>query len=144
MRVVLEVTVAHPVERVWPYLAVLEKRAEFVPQLTEMTRLGTGPVEVGAEWRSVGRIGLWKVSAIDTLTAFEPESLVAWDTSQPWNAHTEYRLEPIDSQTSVIHLDFEAHPSGWLRVMDWFPDSMLTQAMRNDHQRIEAILDAEV
>ena len=143
MKVVANIPVAHPVHSVWPYLAVLEKRSEFVPQLDEMIRIGSGPVGVGAEWRSLGRIGPWKVSATDTLTDYEPESLVAWDTSEPWNAHTEYQLESINDRESVIHLDFEAHPSGWLRLMDWVPDSMLKQAMTNDHRRIEAILDGD-
>ena len=141
MKVVFDLSVGHPLDRVWPYLAVLEKRAEFVPQLDEMTRIGTGPVEVGAQWRSVGRIGPWKVSAIDTLTIYEPVSRVGWDTSEPWNAQTEYRLKPLDDDSTVIHMDFEARPSGWLRIMDWFPDSMLNQAMISDHQRLEAILD---
>lgn len=141
MKVAFDLTVGHPPDRVWPYLAELGKRAEFVPQLDEMTRIGSGPVEVGAEWRSVGRIGPWKVTATDTVTVHEPVSRVGWDTSEPWNAHTEYELTPLGEGQTVIHLEFEARPSGWLRVMDWFPDSMLKQAMISDHRRLEAILD---
>lgn len=141
VKVVFDLTLGHPPDRVWPYLAVLEKRAEFVPQLDEMTRIGTGPVGVGAEWRSVGRMGPWKVSAIDTLTSYEPLSRVGWDTSEPWNARTEYQLTPLDEGSTVIHMAFEADPSGWLRIMDWVPDSMLKRAMISDHRRLEAILD---
>ena len=143
MRIVDGFTIGHPAERVWPYLAELERRLEFIPQLVEMKRISTGPVEPGAEWKGVTRVGLWIVASTDRLTDFEPETRVAWETSAPWNARTEYRLEALGDDQSVVHLDFEAHPSGWLGLMDWLPDSLLKRAMSDDYQRLEKLLDEQ-
>lgn len=143
MRIVDDFSIGHPVEKVWPYLTVPEKWLEFIPALVERTRLNTGPVEPGAEWKSVDRIGPWKIEFTDRLAEIEPETRVVWIQSEPWNARTEYRLEPVDDHQSVIHMDFEANLSGWMRLMELLPASMLNRTIRNDYRRLEQHLDEE-
>ncbi len=143
MRIVADLPIGHPAEKVWPYLTVPEKWLEFIPSLLERTRVDTGPIEPGAEWRSVDRIGPWKIEFTDKLAEIEPETRVVWIQSEPWNARTEYRLEAVDDHRSVIHVNFEANLSGWMRLMELLPDSTLRRTIRNDYRRLEQLLDEE-
>lgn len=76
--IVDDFSIQHPAEKVWPYLTVPEKWLEFIPALVERTRIDTGPVEPGAEWKSVDRIGPRKVEFTDLLAEIEPETRVVW------------------------------------------------------------------
>lgn len=143
MRTIFTVTLDHPVEVVWPYLAEPEKWLEYTPSLAERTRLDNGPIAPGSIWRSADRIGPVRVHFTDELIEMEPMRRVVWKQSAPWNSEVEFRLESVGKATTV-HIDFTGRPSGKIRWLDLVPDPLATVIYRNDMKTLASLLDQRV
>ena len=141
MNIAIEVNLRHSVELLWPYLADPERWPEWIPALEERTRLDDGPLQPGSTWKSVDRVGPFRVEFTDKLVEIEPMRRVVFEESAPWNGWGEYLLEPTDEGGATLRVRFEAKPRGTIRFLGWLPDALSTYVMKKDYQRLERLLD---
>ena len=124
-RIIVDATVGHPVEAVFPYLADPTRWHDFAPAVDFRHQIGDGPLEVGTRWRSTDRIGPFRIHFIDELDVLEPNRRVVWLSSAPWNARVEYACEETDSGTRIradyfgVLSDSLRWQVGWLPVWGW-------------------------
>ena len=83
-----------------------------------------------------------KIRFTDELAEFEHNRRVAWASSSPWNAWTEYVLETAGGGTRVRTI-YEGDVDGWLRVLSWAPSAVIGNILRKDFVRLEARLNAK-
>lgn len=138
-RVTVKAAVDHPVEQVFTYLADPASWHEFVPAVALRRPLSGGPTEIGSTWQSVDRIGPFKIRFTDTLLELEPGRRVAWGSSAPWNARTEYVLEAVGDATRVT-ATYEGDIGGWLRLLAWLPGPIVAWILSRDFKRLDAML----
>jgi uncharacterized protein YndB with AHSA1/START domain len=141
MRIEFSVRYQHSVERVFPYLAEPEKWLEYVPALVERTRIDPGPLGPGSRWRSVDRVGPFRVHFVDELVALEPDRRVEFRQSAPWNSRVEYRVDP-DGGATIVHVEFTASPSGRVAWLGLMPDALATRIFRRDMEGLATVLAA--
>jgi uncharacterized protein YndB with AHSA1/START domain len=144
MKVAIELKMRHSVEVLWPYLADPETWPEWIPALVERTRLDNGPLQPDSTWKSVDRVGPFRVEFTDKLIEIKPMRRVVFEQSDPWNGWGEYLLEPIDENKAMLRVRFEAKPTGVLRLVDWLPDAFSAYVMKKDYLRLDNLLDKEV
>jgi len=141
-RVTVEATIDRPVERVFAYLADPTSWHEFVPAVVLRRRIGSGPVVIGSTWEAIDRIGPLKIRFIDELAEMETGRRVVWESSSPWNARTEYVLEPTASGTRV-RARYQGDIGGWLRLLAWLPGPVVSRILRQDLTRLGRLLATE-
>jgi uncharacterized protein YndB with AHSA1/START domain len=143
MKVAMEVKMRHSVEVLWPYLADPERWPDWIPALVERTRLDSGAVRPDSTWKSVDRVGPFRVEFTDKLIEIEPMRRVVFEQSAPWNGWGEYLLEPSNEDEAMLSVRFEAKPTGVLRLLDWLPDAFSAYVMKKDYLRLDNLLDKE-
>ena len=140
MRIDFTISFAQPVEVVFPYLADPSTWGDYVPAVVERSLKTDGPIGPGSTWKSIDRVGPFRVEFTDELVELESDRRVRWRHSPPWNALTECLVEPTESGCDVsVH--FEARLTGKLRWMDLMPDAMATRVLRADFERLRRLLD---
>ena len=97
---------------------------------------------IGTRWTAVDRIGPLKIHFTDELAAYDHNRRVAWASSAPWNARTEYVVAP-DSTGTEVRTVYEGDVDGWLRVLSWAPSALIGSVLRRDFARLEARLNAK-
>lgn len=141
-RVVLDVHLPHPPERVYPYLADPARWPEFAPAVEFRQRIGDGPPEVGSRWWAIDRIGPFRVRFADVLESVEPGRLVVWHSTSPWNSRVEYACASENGGTRV-HAVYEGDIAGWLRVVAFLPAFAWDWILMRDFQGLTRLLHAE-
>lgn len=144
MKVAIEVKMRHSARVLWPYLADPGTYPEWIPNLVERTRLDDGPLEPGATWKAIDRVGPVRVEFTYRLIEIEPARKVLFELSSPLNGQGGYVLEPIDDDGTMLSVRFETKPTGVLGLVDWLPDAFLAYVMKKDYLRLDDILDGEV
>ena len=87
-------TIAHPVDRVFAYLADPLRWHEFAPACVFRRQIGDQPPRIGTRWMATDRIGPFRFHFIDELAELEPNRRVVWLSSAPWNSRVEYVCTP--------------------------------------------------
>lgn len=141
-RVVIDVHLPHPPERVFPFLADPGRWPEFAPAVAFRQRIGDGPVEVGSRWRAVDRIGPFRVRFADVLESIEPGRRVVWHSTSPWNSRVVYVCDPENGGTRV-HADYAGDIAGWLRVVAFLPTFAWEWILMRDFHGLTRLLHAE-
>lgn len=142
-RVTLDVRMAHPPERVFPYFADPGRWSEFAPAVAFRQRIDDGPPEVGSRWWAVDRIiGPFKVRFADELESIEPLRRVVWHSTSPWNSRVEYVCVP-DGAGTRVHADYEGDVAGWLRLVALLPTFVLARILMRDFRGLTGVLEAE-
>ena len=142
-RVSLDVTIGHPPERVFPWLADPARWPAWAPAVVERRRIGDGPLAAGSEWAAVDAIGPFRIRFIDTLVHLEPDERVVCDSSTPWNSRVEYRLLPHPDGTRIL-ARYEGDVSGWLRLVALLPTVVLARILMRDFHCLRRLLAADM
>ncbi|GAA1056622.1 hypothetical protein GCM10017608_21810 [Agromyces luteolus] len=139
--VVVDATVHHPVEAVFPYLADPMRWHEFAPAVAFRRQLDDGPIRVGTRWMSTDRIGPFRAHFIDTLDVLEEGRRVVWLSSAPWNARVEYACTASGAVTR-IRADYRGDLGGSLRWQaGWLPRWATHWILAGDFRRLDRVLD---
>jgi uncharacterized protein YndB with AHSA1/START domain len=141
-RVELDVVLEHPPERVFPWLADPASGPAWAPAVVERRRIGDGAPIVGSQWASVDRIGPFRVRFTDELVVLEPDRLVVWDSTSPWNSRVAYRLVPHADGTRIL-ARYEGDVAGWLRLVALLPRVVLARILMRDFQGLRRLLTAK-
>jgi hypothetical protein len=141
-RVRLDVTVEHPPARVFPWLADPARWPAFAPAVVERRPVADGSPIVGSRWAAVDRIGPFRIRFTDELAALEPDTLVVWDSTTPWNSRVVYRLLP-DPQGTRILAHYEGDVAGWLRLAALLPTVVLARILLRDFHGLRRCLAEE-
>jgi uncharacterized protein YndB with AHSA1/START domain len=140
-QVVVNATVAHPVDRVFAYLADPLQWHAFAPACVFRRQIGTQPPRVGTRWMATDRIGPFQFHFIDELADLEPTRRVVWLSSAPWNSRVEYSCTPVDAGTS-IRASYEGDISGSLRLLTgWLPPGVVRWILAQDFRRLDQRLE---
>ncbi|MFB9959606.1 SRPBCC family protein [Agromyces bracchium] len=138
--VVVDATVHHPIEAVFPYLADPMRWHEFAPAVAFRRQLDDGPVRVGTRWMSTDRIGPFRAHFIDTLELLEEGRRVVWLSSDPWNARVEYACTASGAATR-IRADYRGDLGGALRWQaGWLPRWATHWILAGDFRRLDRVL----
>lgn len=141
--VVVNATVAHPVDRVFAYLADPLRWHEFAPACVFRRQIGDQPPRVGTRWMATDRIGPFRFHFIDELAELDPNGRVVWLSSAPWNSRVEYVCTPLDAGTSV-RATYAGDISGSLRLLTWWlPLGIVRWILARDFRRLDQRLERE-
>src|SRR5262245_58272104 len=136
-RVVVNATVAHPVDRVFEYLTDPLRWHEFAPACVFRRQIGEQPPGVGTRWMATDRIGPFRFHFIDELAELDPTGRVVWLSSAPWNSRVEYACQSVGGGTSV-RASYEGDISGSLRFLTgWLPPAAVRWILAQDFRRLE-------
>ncbi|WP_164743435.1 SRPBCC family protein [Microbacterium sulfonylureivorans] len=139
-RVVVDATVPHRTEAVFPYLADPDKWHDFAPAVVFRRRIDTGPIRVGATWMATDRIGPFRIHFIDRLEALDENRRVVWLSSAPWNSRVEYACGPSADGTR-IRADYAGELSDSLRwQLGWVPGRVMQRILARDFVRLDRLL----
>ena len=141
-RVELDVVLEHPPERVFPWLADPASWPAWAPAVVERRRIGDGAAVVGSRWASIDRIGPFRVRFTDEMVVLEPDRLVVWDSTTPWNSRVAYLLVPHSSGTRIL-ARYEGDVAGWLRVLALLPRVILARILMRDFHGLRRVLAAQ-
>jgi uncharacterized protein YndB with AHSA1/START domain len=136
-------TIAHPVDRVFAYLADPLRWHEFAPACVFRRQIGEQPPSIGTRWMATDRIGPFRFHFIDELAELEPNRRVVWLSSAPWNSRVEYVCAPAGESTS-IEARYEGDITGFLRLLTvWLPPGAARWVLSQDFRRLDQRLDRE-
>jgi hypothetical protein len=110
--------------------------------VAERRRIGDGAAIVGSQWASVDRIGPFRVRFTDELVVLDPDRLVVWDSTSPWNSRVAYRLVPHSAGTRIL-ARYEGDVAGWLRLVALLPRVVLAWILMRDFDGLRRLLAAE-
>ena len=136
-------TIAHPVDRVFAYLADPLRWHEFAPACVFRRQIGDQPPRIGTRWMATDRIGPFRFHFIDELAELEPNRRVVWLSSAPWNSRVEYVCTPAGENTN-IEARYEGDISGFLRLLTgWLPPGVVRWVLSQDFRRLDQRLERE-
>ena len=136
-------TIAHPVDRVFAYLADPLRWHEFVPACVFRRQVGDQPPRIGTRWMATDRIGPFRFHFIDELAELEPNRRVVWLSSAPWNSRVEYVCAPLGDGTSV-RASYDGDISGSLRLLTgWLPPGAVHWILAQDFRRLDQLFERE-
>lgn len=136
-------TIAHPVDRVFIYLADPLRWHEFAPACVFRRQIGDQPPRIGTRWMATDRIGPFRFHFIDVLAELEPNRRVVWRSSAPWNSRVEYVCTAAGESTHV-NASYEVNISGFLRVLTWWlPMGVVRWVLSQDFRRLDQRLELE-
>lgn len=136
-------TIAHPVDRVFAYLADPLRWHEFAPACVIRRQIGDLPPRIGTRWMATDRIGPFRFHFIDELAELEPNRRVVWLSSAPWNSRVEYVCTPAGENTN-IEARYEGDISGFLRLLTgWLPPGVVRWVLSQDFRRLDQRLERE-
>jgi uncharacterized protein YndB with AHSA1/START domain len=142
-QVLVNATIAHPVDRVFAYLADPLRWHEFAPACAFRRQIGDQPPRVGTRWMATDRIGPFRFHFIDEMAELEPNRRVVWLSSAPWNARVEYVCTAVGGGTSV-RACYEGDISGSLRLLTgWLPSGIVRWILAQDFRRLGQRLERE-
>ncbi len=142
-RVVVDATVNHRIETVFPYLSDPTKWHDFAPAVDFRRQLDDGPIRVGTRWMATDRIGPFRVHFIDLLESLDENRRVVWLSSAPWNSRVEYACEETGEMTR-IRADYAGELSDSLRwQVGWLPGWATHRILAQDFRRLDRLLTRE-
>lgn len=142
-QVQVNATIAHPVDRVFAYLADPMRWHDFAPACVYRRQIGDQPPRIGTQWMATDRIGPFRFHFIDELAEMEPNRRVVWLSSAPWNSRVEYACTPIPEGTRV-RASYEGDISGSLRILTgWLPPAVVGWILAQDFRRIDGLLERD-
>jgi len=133
----------HPVERVFAYLADPLRWHEFAPAVVLRRQIDDGQPAVGTRWVAVDRVGPLRIHFVDELVEHKPNQRVAWHSSAPWNARTEYECHP-EGEATIVRATYDGDVAGWLKALSWAPTSVIAWFLARDLKRLDALLAREL
>ena len=141
--VVVNATVAHPVDRVFAYLADPLRWHEFAPACVFRRQIDEQSPRVGTRWMATDRIGPFQFHFVDELAELEAPHRVVWLSSAPWNARVEYICTQVPAGTRV-RASYEGDISGSLRLLTaWLPPGIARWILAQDFRRLEHRLERD-
>ena len=142
-RVVVDATIGHPVEAVFPHLADPLRWHAFAPAVAFRRQIGQGTPRVGTRWMATDRIGPFSAHFVDELAELDPNRCVVWLSSAPWNARVEYACTGSGT-TTQIRATYEGVLSGSLRwQVGWLPTWATHWILAGDFRRLDRLLTRE-
>jgi hypothetical protein len=142
-RVVVDATIGHPVEAVFPHLADPIRWRAFAPAVAFRKQVGHGPPGVGTRWMATDRIGPFSVHFIDELAELDHNRSVVWLSSAPWNSRVEYACT-ASGMTTRIRATYEGVLAGSLRwQVGWLPSWATHWILAGDFRRLDRLLTRE-
>ena len=146
-----------PVDRVFDYLADLERHVEWSGELSygleKLQRVTPGPLKAGSVFKSVGRLSSTAgVEDTSTITEIEPHNRLAWETvsegaGQQNTFRWAYTLEPQGDGTKLTYFLIERHfrPKPlplWFPPLLWLVDhKVFAREMTGGLKRIKEALE---
>lgn len=142
-RVVVDATVNHRVETVFPYLSDPTRWHDFAPAVVFRRQIDAGPPSVGTRWMATDRIGPYRIHFIDRLDVLDENRRAVWLSSAPWNSRVEYAC--IESgETTRIRADYVGDLSDSLRwQVGWLPGWATHWILAQDFRRLDRLLTRE-
>lgn len=142
-QVEVHATVAHSVDRVFPYLVDPLRWHLFAPACVFRRQIGDQPPRIGTRWMATDRIGPFHFHFIDELAELDPGRRVVWLSSAPWNSRVEYMCIPAGENTE-IKASYEGDISGSLRLLTgWLPPGVVRWVLSQDFRRLDQRLERE-
>ncbi|WP_243076045.1 SRPBCC family protein [Microbacterium sp. SS28] len=139
-RILVEATVNHGVEAVFPYLADPLRWHDFAPAVAFRRQIDPGPPEIGTRWMATDRIGPFRIHFTDRLEEIDENRRVVWLSSAPWNARVEYECAAAHEKTHV-RADYEGDLSDSLRwQVGWMPVWGWHRILAGDFRRLDRLL----
>ncbi|MGB7876788.1 MAG: SRPBCC family protein [Anaerolineales bacterium] len=121
IRVTREVIIQASPEVIWEYFEDTEKELQWRgPEVVELSRLDSGPIQVGSRYR--GKTVIMGQTDIYTneLTQYDPFRKIAWkpvDTSSPMAGSGSYTLEPVSDDATRFTLTLEYQPMNFIGTL---------------------------
>lgn len=143
MRLESSVTINAPVERVFAYIADVERQPEWIGAVTSVSRADSGPIGVGSTFTlSLSYMGK-SADAVQEITKFEPNrAIIQSTTSGPIATQITLLVEPAGSGTLVRNIT-EADISSLGRLAGPIVTRTINRQLETDLQTLREILERD-
>jgi uncharacterized protein YndB with AHSA1/START domain len=125
-----------PVERVFPVMADIERRPEWVALALERTSLTDGPVGAGSRYRATDQYPGRRAEFVHEITAYEPNRLLGESWGGPLPGQMITRFVEDGASTKLI-VSMEINPSGNLKFVAPLMKGWLVRALMKDYRKLE-------
>lgn len=140
---VVDATVNHRIDAVFPYLADPTHWHAFAPAVVFRRQIDAGTPRVGTRWMATDRVGPFRIHFIDLLEELDENRRVVWLSSAPWNSRVEYACEESGAGTR-IRADYAGELSDSLRwQVGWLPGRATHWILAQDFRRLDRLLTLE-
>ncbi len=103
-------TVNQPTDKVVAYLKDFANTEHWDPGTVSTTRVGSGPIEVGAQWHNVSEFRGRKTELEYRLTRAEPQRLTFVGKNKTATSTDDLRFREVDGSTEIsYHAHFDFH-----------------------------------
>lgn len=147
MKLVLEETIAAPVQQVFELFTDLNHTAEHIEAITRLEVIGKGPVGKGTRFRSTRVMSGKEATQEMEITAFDPPRSYRLEAvAAGTRFSTVYRFEGGQRETRVMMetttapLTFIAKITG--PILGKLMQGMMTKAMMADHEDLKRVAEA--
>jgi len=139
-RILVDATVDHRVDTVFPYLADPTTWRAFAPAASFRKQIDDGPPRVGTRWMATDRIGPFRIHFIDRLESLDENRRVVWHSSAPWNAVVEYACQESGEATRIraCYLGVLSDSLRW--QVGWLPGWAWHSILAQDFRRLDRLL----
>ena len=140
MRVDLEHVVAHPLARVFTFMATPANRPLWQERTESVEVLTPGETRAGTRWREVTR-GIGSVEM--ELVAFERDALwIEAGTTGAGKGRVRVEFSPGGDAATRLRVQVELNPRGAKRLLEPALGHMIRRQMPRDLEHLEELLDA--
>ncbi|MDQ3716681.1 MAG: SRPBCC family protein [Actinomycetota bacterium] len=134
-------TVNQPMDKVVTYLKDFANTERWDPGTVTTTRVGSGPIEVGACWRNISEFRGRKTTLEYTLTKAEPSRLTFVGKNKTVTSTDDLHFREVDGGTEIsyqAHFEFQ----GLARLVTPFLKGALEKLGDQTEQQMRATVNA--
>ncbi|MGH2674491.1 MAG: SRPBCC family protein [Actinomycetota bacterium] len=137
----VETFVNRPVQDVFAYLSDFDNIPRHDPWVEEVERTSSGPIQVGATWRHVRRMGRRRIEAPIELVEYEPNRrLTIVSVSGPISVKAAQTFESSGTGTQVREV-VEMSITGALKIMQPLIGRSVRKQAEETHRRFKENLE---
>jgi uncharacterized membrane protein len=137
-----EVEVSRPISDVFDFLSDHERLPAWTAGVKRVTRTSPAPIGAGTTYQVVAKMLGRRVRFAYEITSYEPDKQFAGRMTSPILSFEEtYRFEAGEDGRTVVRLNLEAQPLGWLRLLGPVLAVGIHRQIPADHRRLCAILE---
>jgi uncharacterized protein YndB with AHSA1/START domain len=145
VRIEVDTTINRPAEKVFDYMADIDRQPEWVAPMTESQKTSSGPTAVGTTYRQVAKFMGRSMELNCELTGYEPPTLYAFTAKNgPMHMEMRFTLTPEGPDTTRVTQVVEGESAGFFKLADPILARSMKKQFVADLETLKTILESGV